>query len=81
MARPTTGRRLHTPAFDEICRREGMTCARIAKDHPITEGHLSDLRSGRRSVTPPVAKLLADVLNVGADVILWPAAAHESAAA
>lgn len=76
MPRPATGRRLHTPAFDAILAMRGTTCAALAKDLLLSEGHLSDLRSGRRMVTPPTAKALADALNIpSADAILWPAQA------
>jgi hypothetical protein len=79
-ARPT-GRRLHTPAFDELIRIKGKTCASIAGDLRMSEGHLSDMRAGRRLVSPPVAVLLADHLGLAQpDAFLWPAAVERGAA-
>lgn len=79
MARPATGRRLHTAAFDELCAIRGKTCASIAKERLMSEGHLSDLRAGRRLVTPPVALTLAEELAITTpEVILWPAMAVAS---
>lgn len=81
MGRPIAGRRLHTPAFDELVRLKGKTCASIAGDLLMSQGHISDMRAGRRLVTPPVAKTLADHLGlVSADAFLWPAAAERGAA-
>lgn len=72
MARPRTGRRLHTEAFDDLLRARGTTCAAIARKG-LSASHLSDLRSGRRSVTPLVAEMLAQALGLETpDVILCP---------
>lgn len=81
MARPTAGRRLHTAAFDELIRLKGKTCASLSDDLRLSPGHVSDMRSGRRSVSPPVAKRIADALDLTtADAFLWPAATERGAA-
>lgn len=78
MARPSTGRRLHTAAFDEICAIRGKTCALLAKELLLSEGHLSDMRAGRRLATPPTAAALAEALNLTSpEAILWPATAAD----
>ena len=80
MGRPATGRRLHTPAFDELVRIKGKTSAALATELMMSQGHISDLRAGRRLVTPPVAKQFADALGlINADALLWPASAVAAA--
>ena len=74
IGRPALGRRLHTPAFDAFCAVKGTNCAALAKDHLMSEGHLADLRSGRRLVSPLTAITLAEALGLSSpDAILWPA--------
>lgn len=75
MGRPATGRRLHTAAFDELLQARGKTCAALARETGLSQSHLSNLRSGRSMVTPPVAAALSEALELtGADSILWPGA-------
>jgi plasmid maintenance system antidote protein VapI len=79
--RPRTGRRLHTAAFDELVSRAGTTNAALAREILIGEPHISDLRSGRRLVTPPIAKALAEALDLKtSESILWPNACEAVAA-
>jgi hypothetical protein len=73
MSRPATGRRLHTAAFDELLAIRGKRCADLARDTTLAESHISDMRAGRRTVTPPVAKLIATQLQLtSAEAILVP---------
>lgn len=78
MSRPPTGRRLHTAAFDVLVAIRGLTSAKVAEETLLSQGHISDMRAGRRMVTPPTANALADALALpNAEAILWPAAAVE----
>jgi plasmid maintenance system antidote protein VapI len=80
MARPTNGRRLHAAAFDQFVSLRGTSSAALAKDLLMSQGHISDLRTGRRLATPEVSSKLAALLNIDAEAILWPTEAKAVAA-
>jgi plasmid maintenance system antidote protein VapI len=75
MARPTNGRRLHAAAFDQFVALRGTSSAALAKELQMSQGHISDLRAGRRLTTPEVATRLTAELDITPEAILWPAAA------
>jgi antitoxin component HigA of HigAB toxin-antitoxin module len=82
MARPTNSRRLHVAAFDLLLGIKGLTCAELARTNVVSESQLSDMRSGRRSVSPVMAAALAKELDLPtAEPILWPIRAVEVSAA
>ena len=81
MARPTNGRRLHAAAFDQFLAVRGKSSATLAKDLLMSQGHISDLRTGRRLATPEVALKLAEYLQIEMDAILWPVEATKAVAA
>lgn len=47
-----------------------ITQQRLADDVGITQGHLSDLETGRRTVTVEMAEVLAQAMSVPADWIV-----------
>lgn len=55
---------MFTPAFDEFLSKANLTPASLARDWAISEGHVSEMRSGKKTVSPAIAEVLAKALDV-----------------
>jgi DNA-binding XRE family transcriptional regulator len=57
------------PRIKAVRKWRGMTQNELADKAGITQGHLSDIESRKRGLTPPVAAQAAEALNVPVDWI------------